>query len=256
MKIAIISDIHGNYSALKACIDSLGSEIDEVIFLGDLLTYGCQVHECIDTLVEFSNRKKITFIKGNHDQIYFDAQGGHSYEYKPFPDFIKESVEYTLNKLDSNLSSCFDWKESYSLKFLYFAHANASSYGDWHYINSNKRILDVARSINSRGFRGGFFGHIHRDDIYTVFEDTIDRMRRREYFNSRSKSILVGCVGSVGQPRGGGSSYYLVDLSDCELSVEKVMINYSVRCHIESIVKSNMSEATKLRLCSYFEEVK
>jgi len=43
MKIAVISDIHSNADALKLSIDSLKSKnIDLTIFLGDLLSYGCQ----------------------------------------------------------------------------------------------------------------------------------------------------------------------------------------------------------------------
>lgn len=62
--IAIISDVHGNYPALKAVmeeIDKLGCS--KIISLGDVVGYYCMINECID---EFRRRKVIN-IMGNHD---------------------------------------------------------------------------------------------------------------------------------------------------------------------------------------------
>lgn len=64
MMIAIISDVHGNYPALKAVlkkIDELGCK--EIISLGDVSGYYCMVNECIE---EFK-RRGIVNILGNHD---------------------------------------------------------------------------------------------------------------------------------------------------------------------------------------------
>ena len=62
--IAIISDVHGNYPALKKVLE----EIDErgckqIVSLGDVSGYYCMVNECID---EF-RRRGIVNILGNHD---------------------------------------------------------------------------------------------------------------------------------------------------------------------------------------------
>ena len=63
-KIAVISDIHGNYPALKAVLDEIDSDgIKDVICLGDIVGYYCQVNECIDVLRE----RKIYCLLGNHD---------------------------------------------------------------------------------------------------------------------------------------------------------------------------------------------
>lgn len=63
--IAIISDIHGNYPALKAVlneIDRIGCE--KVISLGDVAGYYCMINECIEEL----RTKGIINILGNHDK--------------------------------------------------------------------------------------------------------------------------------------------------------------------------------------------
>jgi protein phosphatase len=59
MKIAIISDLHGNIEALR----SFPEEYDELWVLGDLVTYGPNPAEVIDTV-----RKGATLaVRGNHD---------------------------------------------------------------------------------------------------------------------------------------------------------------------------------------------
>ena len=62
--IAIISDVHGNYPALKAVlnqIDSIGCS--RIFSLGDVAGYYCMLNECIEVLRE----RDIVNIMGNHD---------------------------------------------------------------------------------------------------------------------------------------------------------------------------------------------
>lgn len=62
--IGIISDIHGNHVALEAVLaklDELG--VAEIICLGDVGGYYCQVNECCNTL----RTRKIYTLMGNHD---------------------------------------------------------------------------------------------------------------------------------------------------------------------------------------------
>ena len=71
MKIAIISDIHGNYEALKcvlAEIDRIG--VDSIYCTGDVVGYYSQVNECCDAL----RARNIPCLMGNHD--WYLAGGG------------------------------------------------------------------------------------------------------------------------------------------------------------------------------------
>ena len=62
MRIAIISDIHANFAALRALSDVLEG-VDQVLCLGDLVGYYCQVNEVID----YVRQLKGICILGNHD---------------------------------------------------------------------------------------------------------------------------------------------------------------------------------------------
>lgn len=71
MKIAFISDIHGNYQALRAVlqeIDRLG--ISEIYCAGDVVGYYSEVNECCHELRE----RNILCVMGNHD--WYMAGGG------------------------------------------------------------------------------------------------------------------------------------------------------------------------------------
>ena len=67
MKIAIISDIHGNLEALKATFeDSNKKLVDKIICLGDIIAKGTHSKECIKLIKE----KCDIVIQGNTDQYF------------------------------------------------------------------------------------------------------------------------------------------------------------------------------------------
>ncbi|MDP6794618.1 MAG: metallophosphoesterase family protein, partial [Verrucomicrobiota bacterium] len=52
MKRALISDIHGNYEALKAVLDDIREQsITEIYCLGDIVGYGPNPCECLDKII-------------------------------------------------------------------------------------------------------------------------------------------------------------------------------------------------------------
>ncbi|MGI4861364.1 MAG: metallophosphoesterase family protein [Janthinobacterium lividum] len=71
MKIAVISDIHGNLFALRAVLDAIAARgVDRIVNLGDLASGPLQPAETIDLLMPLG----VTTIKGNHErQLLEDA---------------------------------------------------------------------------------------------------------------------------------------------------------------------------------------
>lgn len=70
--IALISDVHGNYEALKEVlreIDALG--INSIFCLGDIAGYYTQVNECCDEL----RNRGVKCILGNHDWYLISNSG-------------------------------------------------------------------------------------------------------------------------------------------------------------------------------------
>ena len=73
MKIALLSDIHGNYAALEECIKYIDNHsFDGVAFLGDYIT-DCPYPERTIRLVQETMRKYRTWcIRGNREKYMID----------------------------------------------------------------------------------------------------------------------------------------------------------------------------------------
>jgi putative phosphoesterase len=74
-KIAILTDIHGNHSALKAVLDEIdrNKETTHIHCLGDLIGIGHETNEVLDLLF---SRQDISFVIGNHDQAILKILAG------------------------------------------------------------------------------------------------------------------------------------------------------------------------------------
>ncbi len=63
MRVAVISDVHSNLTALEAVVADFGA-VDEVWCLGDVVGYGPDPNECIRLLRQLPN---FSCVAGNHD---------------------------------------------------------------------------------------------------------------------------------------------------------------------------------------------
>lgn len=66
--LALLSDIHANLEALRACISHAGGRgADRYAFLGDLIGYGADPTAVLDVAAEYLERGAVV-VKGNHDE--------------------------------------------------------------------------------------------------------------------------------------------------------------------------------------------
>ena len=85
MKIAIISDIHGNIHGLKTVLSDL-PKVDKIICAGDITGYYPFINEVIDEL----KKNNVLSVRGNHDQYLI--QGSAPQNVSPT---VKASVDFT-----------------------------------------------------------------------------------------------------------------------------------------------------------------
>jgi predicted phosphodiesterase len=64
MKLLVISDIHGNWAALRAVLDA-ESDADRILCLGDLVGYGPEPITCVSWALQ--QQSGAIFVQGNHD---------------------------------------------------------------------------------------------------------------------------------------------------------------------------------------------
>ncbi|MBN1256540.1 MAG: metallophosphoesterase family protein [Planctomycetes bacterium] len=203
MKIALISDIHGNLEALEAVfahIDEQG-DVEEVICLGDVVGYGPNPEECADLL---SLRCKTTLL-GNHDHALLNAPLG-------FNRIAAGSIEYTRRIMEPGLlpdgrkQERWDWLKSLPERHMLgkdlLVHAsprdNIFEYilsDDAHY--AKEKIFSIMAMIA----RNVYVGHTHRPGIITEEPRfyTPEEIGMSYEFEPDEKLIIN--VSSVGQPR-------------------------------------------------------
>ena len=69
MRLAVISDIHGNSAALEAVLADIARRgIDQIVNLGDCLSGPFDAAATADRLIELN----LTTVRGNHDRMLFD----------------------------------------------------------------------------------------------------------------------------------------------------------------------------------------
>ena len=85
MKIAFISDIHGNYEALKSVLSEIDRmRVDKIYCGGDVVGYYSQINECCTEL----RQRRIPSVMGNHD--WYMAGGG----FCPRSRSVNDCLEY------------------------------------------------------------------------------------------------------------------------------------------------------------------
>ena len=76
MRIAVLSDVHSNWEALKAVwYDLKELRIDAVYFLGDIIGYGPQPRACWETACVMAT----DMIRGNHEEGLLDLDFAAKY---------------------------------------------------------------------------------------------------------------------------------------------------------------------------------
>ncbi|MFP4051968.1 MAG: metallophosphoesterase family protein, partial [Thermoplasmata archaeon] len=85
MKTLLISDIHGNYEALK---EVFGQENWDAIYcMGDIVDYGPSNQECVELIRE----KADLVVRGNHDNaVAFGVDCGCGYEIKELSQEVRK----------------------------------------------------------------------------------------------------------------------------------------------------------------------
>ncbi|MFO7990937.1 MAG: YfcE family phosphodiesterase [Thermoplasmata archaeon] len=93
MKTLLISDIHGNYEALKKVLTE--EDYDRIYCMGDIVDYGPSPEECITEIADKVN----IVIRGNHDNaVATGADCGCGYEIKDLSEEVRGITKELLSE--------------------------------------------------------------------------------------------------------------------------------------------------------------
>lgn len=204
MRTLILSDIHANWTALQAVLED-AAPFDRVFCLGDVVGYGPDPNECIETLMALP---ELSCVKGNHDAATIGDIDIHVFNHS-----AQLSLEWLAMQLKpENLAWLKGLPERVEVGEFTLVHASPRS-PVWEYVMD----VDVARE-NMAMFDTPFclVGHTHYPCVFSLEEGEHENVQLSviapdEPFSLALKSIIN--PGSAGQPRDHNplSSYLIYD---------------------------------------------
>lgn len=222
MKYAVLSDIHGNFEALKEVLNYLRLKgIDRYIICGDIIGYGPQPVECIEQIMAL---KDAQIVLGNHDAVIAEK-----IDIRWFNDYARKTLEMTQTLLKQEIK---DWFKSLPLKL------ETNSYTVVHgsvknplkeYLLSEMQCRDNAKVLNTPIL---FYGHTHIPMYFYLYDD---EKIEGDFIKPFAKlKVKEGCKlfinpGSVGQPRDGNVMASFGIFDDETMVFELVRVNYDIK---------------------------
>ncbi len=218
MRILVMSDIHGNYTALEAVLKDAG-EVDETWCLGDLVGYGPDPNAVVEEVLEIKN---LTCLMGNHD---YAVIGRMSLE--TFNGDAKRSLLYHEKVLSASNRDFIKTLPSKTKVRGEATMAHGSPRDPlWEYI-----LNGTTASLNFDHFDTPwcFVGHTHIQSVFTLNPEngrvTVSQTQPDVTLSLQPKQILN--PGSVGQPRDRDprAAYAIYDTQARTWTPKRVMYN-------------------------------
>ena len=204
MKIAIISDIHSNPSALNAVLkDIKGRNCKRIVCLGDIVGYGYDP----DTCINICRKNKVECFLGNHDAGLIGKL-----PLRWFNSFAKNAILRQQSLVSDDNKK---WLESlpYSKvegaedEFAYaLTHGELMNPENFDYIQGYSDAICECHYMKEKKIDVLFVGHTHYANIFSLGDDYrlsetyIDLEDEDTYDLSRYEKSIVN-VGSCGYPR-------------------------------------------------------
>jgi len=195
--LAILSDIHGNYSALEAVLEDIEKrgDVEGIGCLGDTVGYGPDPVECLRLAME-----KFEFcLLGNHEYAIMHGAEG-------FNPVAERAVEWTRMQIkpDKDLMDFLKSLKSARLddNTLYVHGSVTDPLMDYvRESDSNASFRRLIKTIEQefKFFDMCFTGHNHRAFLGTNEGIIYPHAAWNRFHVSHAKLYI--CVGSVGQPR-------------------------------------------------------
>jgi len=239
MRIALLSDVHGNLPAFRAVLEDVRqSEAEERWCLGDLVGYGAEPDGC----VELARESCEVCLAGNHDLVVtgaidiadFSASAGAAAEW------TRENISSEALEFLRSLEPADPQREP----GLYHASPRDPV---WEYVLSNWQALEC---MDEMGSRVGAVGHSH---VALFFHrDGDDKVEGAVAPGGTERDLASGewlvNPGGVGQPRDGDprAAWLLLDTESWSASWRRV--EYPIDEAAEAIQKAGLPRVLGERL--------
>ena len=235
MKIAVISDIHGNMEALEAVMNDIEKEGCEKVFaLGDYAMAGPEPEKVVNWFLKKQFEDNFKIIQGNTDLMIADYSDELYNTLKEKAPIMAEALKYdvkTLNQIQKdflkNLPTQLELTES-GIKILLVHGSPRKNNED---ISPDLELYEVEKMLENVNADIILCGHTHLPCGYQT-----------------SKKQTVVNVGSVGRPftPDPKACYLKLTITSGHCLYEHRLINYDKETAAKKLIKQNFNDVNKL----------
>lgn len=241
MRLAVISDIHGNYQALKAILaDIAEAGVDEILSLGDNIGYGPEPEKVIINM----KKNHIFSVLGNHELA---LNNDNYFQRLNWPTRDSLEISRKLMSLES-IDFCKSLPSFLIRHDARFVHGSPPESVTAYLWNPAPTKLEKIFALYTE--KMCFFGHTHILARYIAYD--------KKYYK---EDVAIGTMqlvedsryiinpGSVGQPRDDISNEAKYAIWNQEKNeIENRAVPYDVEKTIELLKQRNFPESNAIRL--------
>ncbi len=232
MKIAIISDIHGNMQALEAVLKSIEQEkCDEIFCLGDLAMAGPEPSKTIESVRNLPN---LTIIQGNTDEMIANCDNQILHlleENNPVMAKALEADVAEVSEEQKNYLRNLEKQKELTIDGVKILLVHGSPRKNNENIFNNLKIEEVEEMLTPTDADLVFCGHTHVPCGY----------------QTNTKQTVVN-VGSVGRPfsEEPKSCYAVLEINDGTFILKHNFVEYDVETASKILLGRGFDGAEKL----------
>ncbi len=227
MKWALLSDVHANWMAWKACVAHARLQgATHWAILGDLVGYGPHPSEVVEAAQDLQVTAGAVVLRGNHEEMACRGAGGDS--------LGALTAAWTFERLAASQRSWLSHLPlTHATGSMMLIHASAHQPERWNYVQDSRsaqRSLDAALNQHPQ-VRHVWGGHVHHQTLYYQGKS----QQLMPFHPEPGVTIPVpshrhwlATIGSVGQSRDGNvkAAYAIFDADQKELTFHRVSYDH------------------------------
>lgn len=183
-RIALLADVHGNASALKAVIeDSIKEGVTEYWFLGDLIMPGPGANDLFEIL---DSIKVATYVKGNWEDCFLDVLNKEIDFDNASDIYVSRLVQYQCENLDENYINLIKNLPLHLTRQV------------------NNLSISISHNLQNKNYGGDLWPTNNQKNFDQLFEHDYDiaiyAHTHHQLLRYSSKDQLIINPGTIGQP--------------------------------------------------------
>lgn len=242
MRIALMSDVHGNREAFAACLEHAAENgVERYVFLGDYAGYGADPGWVIDTVRDHVERGAVALL-GNHDAAVLGASIGMNA-------VAADAIAWTRGRLGERQRRFLaSLPLSVEDDDRLYVHSSAFEPEAWHYVTD---LYAASRSLMATHAHATFCGHTHVPALFHVSRTgkfaSFDPVERVEIPLTPQRRWLA-VLGSVGQPRDRDPAACYAILEEATYALTYMRVPYDIERAAKKILDAGLPAMLAARL--------